>query len=226
MTEPSPLLTAMLAVAGEVGTLPKDKLNPAFRSKFTPLDTIVETVNPILCTHGLVWTALPGRGDDGKPVLKYRLGHAPSGETLDGEMELLLVKNDPQGQGSAITYARRYALCAVLNLVADEDDDGNGGSTPPRSAAKPAASKPTAKKTAAKATEGTIQESEVSALARLYAASGWKETDAEDPHATLRMQLAAVGAGNQGEIVACIRALTVAQGGTVRSALEEARDSK
>jgi hypothetical protein len=39
-------------------------------------------------------------------------------------MLLLLAKNDPQGQGSAITYARRYSLCSVLNLVADDDDDG------------------------------------------------------------------------------------------------------
>jgi hypothetical protein len=39
-------------------------------------------------------------------------------------MPLLLSKNDAQGMGSAITYARRYALCAVLNLVADDDDDG------------------------------------------------------------------------------------------------------
>jgi hypothetical protein len=42
-------------------------------------------------------------------------------------MQLLLSKNDAQGQGSAITYARRYALCAVLNLVADDDDDGQQG---------------------------------------------------------------------------------------------------
>jgi hypothetical protein len=47
-------------------------------------------------------------------------------------MPLLLAKSDPQGQGSAITYARRYALMAVLGLVADEDDDGNKAS-----AAKP-----------------------------------------------------------------------------------------
>ena len=45
-------------------------------------------------------------------------------------MKLLLAKNDPQGQGSAITYARRYALMAMLALVADEDDDANAASKP------------------------------------------------------------------------------------------------
>jgi hypothetical protein len=39
-------------------------------------------------------------------------------------MKLLLSKIDPQGQGSGVTYARRYALVSVLNLVADDDDDG------------------------------------------------------------------------------------------------------
>jgi hypothetical protein len=60
--------------------------------------------------------------------LTYILVHAESGTELRGEMALLPAKADPQGQGSAITYARRYALMAVLGLVADEDDDGNEGS--------------------------------------------------------------------------------------------------
>jgi hypothetical protein len=67
---------------------------------------------------------LPGRDADGEPALTYRLAHAPTGDAIEGTMPLLLSKNDAQGQGSAITYARRYALCAVLNLVADDDDDG------------------------------------------------------------------------------------------------------
>jgi hypothetical protein len=59
-------------------------------------------------------------------------------------MPLLLDKRNSQGLGSAITYARRYALTAVLNLVADEDDDGNQASSPPAAAqhkddARPAA---------------------------------------------------------------------------------------
>jgi hypothetical protein len=66
----------------------------------------------------------PSRDDDG-PTLRYSLVHAESGEAVSDTMPLLLGKDDMQGFGSAVTYARRYALCAVLGLVADEDDDGN-----------------------------------------------------------------------------------------------------
>jgi hypothetical protein len=120
------LWAALHAFQAEAPTLPKDATNPHFKSKFTPLDTIVEVIQPLLTKHGLVWTAKPGRSvSDGKPCLRYRITHASSGEFTEDEMDLLLAKSDPQGQGSALTYARRYAICAVLNLVADEDDDGH-----------------------------------------------------------------------------------------------------
>ena len=125
----SALFSALLAVQQEAPTLPKDAVNKHFGNKYVSLDTIVEKVGPILGRHGLVWSALPGRDEHGDPALNYRLTHAPTGEMLEGTMPLLLVKADPQGMGSAITYARRYAICAVLNLVADEDDDGNSSSS-------------------------------------------------------------------------------------------------
>lgn len=130
MSESKTLLTALLAVQQASPTLPKDATNPHFRSKYTPLDTIVEHIGPILNQHGLVWMTMPCRDEHGDPALKYTLAHAGTGDTLEGTMPLLLTKADPQGMGSAITYARRYSLCAVLNLVADEDDDGNAGSQP------------------------------------------------------------------------------------------------
>jgi hypothetical protein len=130
------LLSALLAFQHEAPKLRKAGENPHFRSRFVTLDTIVETVGPLLNKHGLVWTTLPGRDSTGEPALHYRLAHASTGEALDGCIPLLLTKADPQGQGSALTYARRYSITAVLNLVADEDDDGNSASTP-RPAAHP-----------------------------------------------------------------------------------------
>lgn len=126
-TEHETLLEALLAVQSETPALQKSKINPAFKSKYVSLDTLMETVMPILNAHGLVWLTLPCR-DEAGPALTYRLVHATSGEAVEGTMPLMLAKTDPQGQGSAITYSRRYSLMAVLGLVADEDDDGNKAS--------------------------------------------------------------------------------------------------
>lgn len=130
------LLQALLAVQSEAPTLKKSATNPHFRNSYAPLDEIVQTVAPILHKHGLVWTTLPVHDEYG-PALTYRLAHAPTGEHLEGTMPLLLSKQDAQGQGSAITYARRYALCAVLNLVAEDDDDGQRAATSRVSSSEP-----------------------------------------------------------------------------------------
>jgi len=66
------------------------------------------------------------------------LMHADSGEFLEGTFKMTPSKNDPQGQGSVITYQRRYALGAVLGLNIDEDDDGNKASAPTEKKAKSA----------------------------------------------------------------------------------------
>ena len=133
----NPQLQAMRALAtarASFPTLPKDKKNPHFKSKYTSLDKIVELIEPVLTEHGFLWTTLPGIHEKG-PCLNYSLLHLETGGGLEGCMPLMLDKANPQGQGAAITYARRYALCAVLNLLADEDDDGNSASATP--AAKP-----------------------------------------------------------------------------------------
>lgn len=133
MTDTEPvtgLLAAMLAVQTEAPALPKDATNPHFRSKYVSLGAIVETIGPLLAKHDLVWSTKPSYDEtSGEPTLKYKLAHSPSREVEEGEMKLLLAKPDAQGQGSAITYARRYALVSILNLVADDDDDGHAATT-------------------------------------------------------------------------------------------------
>lgn len=127
VSEHKSLAEALAAFQAECPTLPKDATNPHFKSKFTPLDTMVEVVGPLLAKHGLSWSAFPCFAQDGSPALRYVLRHV-SGEVESETMPLLVQKADPQGMGSALTYARRYSLSAALNLVADEDDDGNSAS--------------------------------------------------------------------------------------------------
>jgi hypothetical protein len=118
------LMNSLLAVQAEAPKLAKDATNPHFKSKFVSLGSLVETIAPLLSKHGLVWVTMPTRVE-GEPMLGYRLVHAATGEAIEGAMPLMLKTVDPQAQGSALTYARRYSLMAVLNLVTDEDDDGN-----------------------------------------------------------------------------------------------------
>jgi hypothetical protein len=121
------LHTAVLKLQSEIGTLQKNAINPHFKSRYISLENLVEAVQPLLTKHGLIWHCYPSHYD-GSPILVYTLTHAESGEGMGAEMPLLLDKQNAQGLGSAITYARRYALCAVLNIVADVDDDGNKAS--------------------------------------------------------------------------------------------------
>lgn len=91
----------------------------------------LEDLNPallkILNANDFVWVTMP-TAIDGQPGLAYKVVDTLSGESIDGQMLLAMDKNTPQGQGSGITYARRYALCAVTGIVADMDDDGHTAS--------------------------------------------------------------------------------------------------
>lgn len=131
--ENSEFFDAFLAMQAELPVIAKNAENSHFHNKFADLATIVTTVRPILAKHGFVIIQQPGiRVGNGDPILSTILRHK-SGYEMRSEMLLCLAKNDPQGQGSALTYARRYALSTILGIVTDEDDDGNaasGTSTP------------------------------------------------------------------------------------------------
>lgn len=94
--------------------------------KYVTLGKVIEGVTPVLAKHGLSFRAVPGYGDpgDGKVgmLLRYTLAHE-SGEEIVG---LFPLKSEGgiQNMGSAITYARRYCLAALLNIAVEQDDDG------------------------------------------------------------------------------------------------------
>jgi hypothetical protein len=117
------LAAALTAAQGEFEAVAKGAENPFFKSKYADLPSVVRAATPVLAKNQLAVTQLLGL-EDGTDTLTTVLTHS-SGQFIAGTQRLLLVKADPQGQGSAITYARRYGYMAVLGLVADEDDDGN-----------------------------------------------------------------------------------------------------
>lgn len=103
----------------------KDTENPFFKSSYADLSAVWEVARKPLTENGLSVSQLPGECKDNKVILQTILMHE-SGEYLCSILEMPYLKNDPQSIGSAITYARRYALAAIVGIVADEDDDGNG----------------------------------------------------------------------------------------------------
>ena len=123
MTAGTGLMKALLAFQQDAPALQRDAINPHFRSKFVSLESLVAATVPVANKHGLVVSQFP-TVIEGLPGLRTLIIHAESGEYLEDAMLLMAAKDDPQGQGSAITYARRYALMDALGLVADEDDDG------------------------------------------------------------------------------------------------------
>ncbi len=130
------LTAALVAAQAQMPAVEADAVNPHFGSRFVSLGRLIAKVRPVLNRHGIAVVQMPAQDEQGRPVLVTRLVHA-SGEVMESTMPLMLAKNDPQSLGSALTYAKRYALAAALAIADQEDDDGNAA-TAPASSVQPA----------------------------------------------------------------------------------------
>ena len=113
---------AMVAAQQEIGPALKDRQNPHLKSMYATLSSVYEASIPALNKHGL---ALIHMSIPSGPLLYVhtRIIHAESGEWIGNYMPVKSAKDDAQGLGSGVTYARRYGASALLSL-ATEDDDG------------------------------------------------------------------------------------------------------
>jgi hypothetical protein len=113
----------------EMPTLVFDATNPHFKNHYASLGQVIKTILPTLNKYGLSFTQLvdfEGQTQFVKTVL-----FNAAGEKIESRQVLAPTKQDPQGYGSAITYAKRYSLVAMLGLDAEKDDDANEASTSP-----------------------------------------------------------------------------------------------
>lgn len=131
------LWASLLACQAEIGKAAKDATNPHFRNRYATLDSVWQAVRPTLSKAGIVVT----NHIDGNAVITT-ITHAKTGECISSEFPVP-ANLTPQQMGSAITYARRYNLCALLQVMTGEDDDGN---------AAEATAKPKPSETAARVT--------------------------------------------------------------------------
>ncbi len=126
---------ALAKFQGEVGAVQKDrtakvkmKNGGEYTYAYADLATVIETARAPLAKHGLSVTQMTLKTETGF-ILETTVMHT-SGQWLAGSYPLPL-DGDAQTIGSEITYARRYSLCAALNIAAEEDDDANRKVTAP-----------------------------------------------------------------------------------------------
>lgn len=107
----------------------KDAKNPFFKSNYVTLQGVQQAVDKACEGTGLSYSQMVFDSENGGKAVKTIITHE-SGQTLSmGELSLTPTKKDPQGYGSAITYAKRYQLAAAFGISSELDDDGNNAST-------------------------------------------------------------------------------------------------
>lgn len=126
--ERASLAKAFVIAQKATESIKKAATNPAFKSKYADLAHVVEGVIPALNDAGVGVMQFPSFDGDLVGVTTTLLHE--SGACVTATLHLKPTKSDPQGIGSAITYARRYSLLAITGS-APEDDDGNAASQRP-----------------------------------------------------------------------------------------------
>ena len=120
------IFSALLKAQTQFGAIVKKSSNPAFKSRYANLEAVLEAITPALNSCGLFLTQETSRSENMIEVKTIVFNSV--GEKFEGGTTCLaIVKNDAQGVGSAITYARRYSLKTFFAL-SEDDDDGNAAS--------------------------------------------------------------------------------------------------
>lgn len=117
----SDLVAALAAAQAEFPTIPKNHTNPHFKSRYADLSDVLAAVRPVLAKHGIALVQPLRWTDAGLELVTALL---KGDERLESSMPLP-VDAKPQDLGSRLTYLRRYSLCALLGVAAEDDDDGN-----------------------------------------------------------------------------------------------------
>lgn len=127
------LAKSLAAFQAEVKQPLKDANNPFFNSKYVPLESVVEAITAVAPKHGLSFTQWATTDISGRVLVHTMMLHE-SGENIVFDPIAMTPESNkagivtPQSIGSAITYAKRYALSAVFGITSDQDDDGNEAS--------------------------------------------------------------------------------------------------
>lgn len=130
------LASALSRVQSEIHSAEKDGENPFFHSSYATLTSVWKAAREPLTKNGLCVIQTTGYSEIAKTTyLITTLAHS-SGEWIRGEYLINPTKNDPQGLGAAISYARRYTLSAIIGITQEDDDAESAVIRTPREEAK------------------------------------------------------------------------------------------
>lgn len=125
---------AFVKASASVKIAIKNAVNPHLKNKYADLGAVQDACSDALQQNGLAVMQCPVPGEDGRLHLETMLVHE-SGEWISSELAMPLPKSDPQGYGSALTYARRYALAAMMGVTQDDEDGARASASESEAAA-------------------------------------------------------------------------------------------
>ena len=129
MQSKSAMTDALVKAQSEMSHAVLDQVNPHFKSKFASLKSVIDAVKPALNKNGIAFVQEAVQVDGMTYIETVLYGH---GETLrTGPVPVVADKQNAQGFGSGMTYAKRYSLSMALGVSAESDDDGNAASKAP-----------------------------------------------------------------------------------------------
>ena len=128
------LATALAKAQGAMRFAIKDANNPFFKSKYADLSSVVEAIRDALASNGLSYMQHLHQSEKHEVVVETVILHASGQWVSCGTVAIPVNKNDAQGYGSALTYARRYSLSAAVGVVADDDDGNAAAAAAPKQA--------------------------------------------------------------------------------------------
>lgn len=126
MTDINEVAVALTAAQKQIETPKQDSINPQFKSKYAGLQSVLDAVIPALNAHDIALTQQT-KWENERLLVVTKLIHK-SGQYIESVYPVLPIQDTPQGYGSALTYARRYSLSAIVGVASEPDDDANEAS--------------------------------------------------------------------------------------------------
>ena len=132
---------ALLDAQKKIKNAKIDAANPHFKSDYATLESVISSVKDIANASGIAIVQTSSKDDQGH-FLETLLIHADSGEQVTSKVYLVLDKQNMQGLGSALTYARRYSLASLFCIGTEDDDANEAAKQAPKPQNKPLPQKP------------------------------------------------------------------------------------